>query len=501
MLRAGIARCSITPPIGMTMAGYAARDGVAEDKDDELYATSLILESEQTRIAIVALDLLFIQEPLVTSLRRLISQRIHVPPSNVLLNCSHTHCGPTSEGLKYDDDERHNLLRQAYSDRLQTEIPALAELALHRLALVRVGASRGEARIGINRRERQDDGSVMLGENSLGLVDHEVSVLRIDDVRGKPIAVVFAHGCHPVTMGPKCLRWSADYVEPARDLVEQNTGALSLFLQANAGDVNPITGIGPGEDNSNEKKRLGVTLGAEVLKAHSSIYTESLRGPRTLIGSLSKIPYYPRVSIEEKPEYPIAVSEEIVELSLQDFPDPLVADALFNKWDSEVATLLRDNVGGPPLNVAWVFRRWATVLRKAIRDQHRPVIKIPIQALRLGDIAIVGVPGETFSKQGMDVKRESPFTHTLFLGYSNGCVSYIPTPDAYPDHGWSVTDRYDVPDMIFQAYLLPTALSPDCGERVVKKSLDLLHGLYRQNAAWLSTNKRERKTEAKSELV
>jgi len=466
----------------MTMAGYAARDGVAEDKDGELYATSLILESEQTRIAIVAFDLLFIQEPLVSSLRRLIGQRIHVPQSNVLLNFSHTHCGPTSEGLRYDDDERHNLLRQAYSERLRTEIPALADLAVHRLAPARVGASRGEARIGINRRERQDDGSVMLGENPLGLVDHEVSVLRIDDVRGKPIAVVFAHGCHTVTMGPKCLCWSADYVGPARDLIEQSTGGLSLFLQANAGDVNPITGIGAIEDNSNEKKRLGIILGAEVLKVYSSIYTESLRGSRTLIGSLSKIPYYPRVNIEKEPRYPIAVSEETLELSLQDSPDRLVADALFNKLDSEVATLVHDNVGGPPLNVARIFRRWATVLRKAISDGLKPAVKIPIQALRVGDIAVIGVPGETFSRQGMDVKRGSPFPHTLFLGYSNGCVSYIPTPDAYPEQGWSVTDRYYVPDMIFQAYLLPTALSPDCGERIVKKSINSLQRLYGQNA-------------------
>ena len=92
-------------------------------------------------------------------------------------------------------------------------------------------------------------------------------------------------------------------------------------------------------------------------------------------------------------------------------------------------------------------------------------------------MALVAVPGETFCTQGMEVKRQSPFSSTLFLGYSNGCISYIPTRDAYPPQGWTITERYDVPDMIFQAYLLPTALLPDCGERVVDKALELLQRL------------------------
>lgn len=478
MLRAGVARSTITPPIGMTMSGYAAREGVAEDKDSELYATALVLDDERTRIAIVAFDLLFIQEPLVTTLRQEVGQRIGVPRSNVLLNFSHTHSGPTSEGLQYDDDERQHLLRRAYSFRLRGEIPALVDMAVHRLAPVRLGAGAGEARIGINRRERQEDGSVMLGENPLGPVDHEVRVLRIDDLKGKPIAVVFSHGCHAVTMGPKSLRWSSDYVGPARELLEQNTGALSLFLQANAGDINPLVGIGPNEDNSNEKRRMGLILGAEALKVHSSVYTESVRGPRTLINSLAKIPYYPRLLIQHEPVHEIVVREEMLELPLQELPSAETAGAIFAKWDSEVSSLAQNKLSGAPLNVARHFRHHAVVLRNAIANRLKPVIRIPIQTLRVGAVAIVAVPGETFSTQGMDAKRQSPFQQTLFLGYSNGCVSYIPTRDAYPERGWSITDRYYVPDMIFQAYLLPTALTPDCGDRIVNKSLQMLRDLH-----------------------
>ncbi len=478
MLRAGAARSIITPPVGMTMAGYAAREGAAVDKDGELSATALVLEDERTRIAVIAFDLVFIQEPLVSTLREKIGKSLGVQRSHVLLNFSHTHCGPTSEGLQYDDDEQQDLLRRAYTSRLLTEIPALVALAAHRVQPARIGTGVGEARIGINRRERLADGSVILGENPEGPVDHEVRVIRVDDTSGRPIAVVFAHGCHTVTMGPQCLRWSPDYIGPARELVERAVGGLSLFLQANAGDINPITGIGTGEDNTNEKNRLGFALGGEVLKVLSSIYTESIRGERTLIGSLAKIPYYPRIPVTKEQDVTLAVKEEMLELSLQPFPEREEADQILEKWESEVSSLVKSRASGAPMNVARHFRHWARALRKSVASGQKAAVQIPVQAVRVGNLGIVAVPGETFTLQGKEVRSQSPFPDTLFVGYSNGCLAYIPTKDAYPAKGWSLQERYYVPDMIFQAYLLPTALGPDSSERVVNKSLELLRQLY-----------------------
>ena len=68
---------------------------------------------------------------------------------------------------------------------------ALAALAARRQKPARMGTGTGEARIGIHRREKQPDGTALLGENPLGPVDHEVRVIRVDDTSGRPIAVVF----------------------------------------------------------------------------------------------------------------------------------------------------------------------------------------------------------------------------------------------------------------------------------------------------------------------
>jgi hypothetical protein len=95
---------------------------------------------------------------------------------------------------------------------------------------------------------------------------------------------------------------------------------------------------------------------------------------------------------------------------------------------------------------------------------RKSAIEISIQTIRIEEqLAIAAVPGETFSSLGMEVKRRSPLKNTLRAGYSNGWVSYVPTRDAFPPQGWSIRERYCVPGLIFQGYLLPTALTLECG--------------------------------------
>src|ERR1700759_234087 len=118
MLRAGIARTSITPPVGMTMPAYVSRESVALDKDGELTATALVLADGKTSLVILAVDLVFIQDPLATELRKSIGECLNIPYSHVLINASHTHCSPAIEQFQCDDDPKQEALRQAHSARL-----------------------------------------------------------------------------------------------------------------------------------------------------------------------------------------------------------------------------------------------------------------------------------------------------------------------------------------------------------------------------------------------
>src|SRR5436853_625950 len=58
-------------------------------------ATTVVLADDKTKIAIVSCDIIFIQGPEVDEIRRGIADAIGTEWSRVLINCSHTHCGPT----------------------------------------------------------------------------------------------------------------------------------------------------------------------------------------------------------------------------------------------------------------------------------------------------------------------------------------------------------------------------------------------------------------------
>jgi hypothetical protein len=57
-------------------------------------------------------------------------------------------------------------------------------------------------------------------------------------------------------------------------------------------------------------------------------------------------------------------------------------------------------------------------------------VEAPIQALRIGDMAVVSLPAEIFVKIGLEIKHFSPAKYTMVVELANGRVtSYVPTTD------------------------------------------------------------------------
>ncbi|MBC7287851.1 MAG: hypothetical protein H5T86_07370 [Armatimonadetes bacterium] len=84
-------------------------------------------------------------------------------------------------------------------------------------------------------------------------------------------------------------------------------------------------------------------------------------------------------------------------------------------------------LSGPPQpdNMAWVY----ALERKRLEAEplERPA---HIQAIRIGDVGIVGLPGEVFVEIGLAIKRRSPFPRTLVVELANDWLGYIPTDKA-----------------------------------------------------------------------
>jgi len=261
-LRAGVARVTITPPLGSAMIGFAGR-GPADGLHDDLTATALVLEGPSAgpggveRVAIITCDLLWLETHEVHGVRAAVGALTAVPPDHVVVACSHTHYGPTMDASR---EEEEGPQTAPYLANLVHQLAGVVALACAACVPCQLGVGYGEAHIGINRRERIADGTIILGQNPAGSFDPRVAVLRIDAVDGRPLAAVFNYACHPVSLGGACTHISADFPGVARRLVEEQTGSTCLFLQGAAGNINPLL---MGWDWANPR-RLGLPLGAEV---------------------------------------------------------------------------------------------------------------------------------------------------------------------------------------------------------------------------------------------
>jgi len=475
-IRAGVARVDITPPVGISMVGYYIREGVSNGVESLLTATALVLESEGVRVAVLSCDIAFIQDPAAIAIRMSVAKAVGTTPEQVLLSCSHTHCGPTLPGFLWQDEYQQQI-QQTYLLRLSEMLTGVAAAAASAMRPARVGSGSGTAPIGINRRELAEDGKIFLGENPEGPIDHEVIVVRVDEPDGRPIATLFNHACHTVTMGPKCLKLSPDYVGPAREVIEKTTGTVSLFLQGAAGNINPITGIGSQEDDSENRTRLGHILGGAVVQAMAGVRTHQYRGPRTYLSSLARVSLYPYLPVKDRP-LPLRVRTDRLLLPMLPLPSAEDAKQIRQARMDAFEQAKREGKPEGVLTVLRHFANWGEKLERVVAEGgNAPRIPFEITAIRLGNIALLATPCEPLAELGLAVKQGSPFPNTMFLGYTNGCIGYLPHAEAYPKDGWSPWETYAIPDMLFQSYQLPMALDPGCGQMVVNRSLELLREL------------------------
>ena len=64
-MKAAITEVNITPPVGISMCGFAARKGPSEAINDELFARALVLDNGETQVAIVGADVISFAPDLV----------------------------------------------------------------------------------------------------------------------------------------------------------------------------------------------------------------------------------------------------------------------------------------------------------------------------------------------------------------------------------------------------------------------------------------------------
>lgn len=467
-LWAGVGRATITPPVGVDLMGVARRSGPSTGVHLPLYATSLILGSDDTTIALIDCDLLAIPTPTADELRRRVGVIIGSPAEHVLLGCTHTHSAPITSTRMTKIGGDQTGLREAelaYVVYLGYQIESAARQAMASRVPARFAAGVGQHSLTVNRREQLEDGVVVIGRNVNGPRDPDLGVLRVDSATGKPLAAVINFTSHPA-IGPACHLLSSDIAGAARQTVEDLTGATALYFTGAAANVMLLKALDP---DPKVAEGIGHHIGCAAATIYLGLNPQPTETRWYFVHSVSRPKVYEDIPVDRPAISQFRVASQTLDLALSPLPSLAEAEAilanrvsLYQQWQAQGASV-------DDLNPLVYQQLWARRLIEWLRTGTAPQsVKAEIQALRLDDLALVAVPGEPFVEIALAIKAASPWRPTFFIGYANGTVGYIPMRADYALGGYEVVDAH-------KGYGFPAALAPGSAERIIETSLDLLN--------------------------
>jgi len=384
-LRAGVARVDLTPPMELkaTLGGYGARmSKPAAGVHDRVFAKAVVLSDGSQRLALVTADVLAFppgfKEAVAEALRG-----AGWKSERLLLLPSHSHTSIDMSAL-----HPKNVLGIPQIGSFHKK---LFELTVARLAQVVTDAGKDLSAVSVGTRSVALEG---WNRNRRGNkpCDPELTVTRIDNARGEPLAVLVNWSAHPTLMGPEDMMFSGDFPGHVQRMVEAliGRGVTVMFYNGAQGDQSPVARPDSG-GNWEKAERYGRELGILVWREWEKV--RPTPAP-TLACSFEEIPLPPHAWHR----------------------------AFMKTGGAEYG--LSEALAGRMLALLFPTKTHST-------------------SVRVGDLLIVGVPGEMIAELGISVKSRARAAtgvpHVVVGGLADEWVSYILSAEQYRKGGYEAS--------------------------------------------------------------
>lgn len=345
-------------------------------------------------------------------MRKAIHDETGVSKENISISAIHTHSGPaikSAGGWGAANEEYINNI-------LIPQSVKASRVALDDMKPAIMGIGTTESEVGVNRRELDENGNVLLGQNSYGVFDKTMTVLAFRDLNGKAILNLIHYGCHGTAAG-RSTAITRDWPGYMVDRMEKETGAMTVFFNGAEGDAGPRL--------SNYR-----TVGDDDYNVENELIDEELSYMQE-IGSLSAIDAMRAYrKIKEYRAVSFDIIKDSVILPYRSVPTLEEARTRFNELDG-----MKKLVG--------VQHREHATLKETIRmyennekfEAHMLINQI---LFVFNSVVLVPFPFEMFSEIPLRIKRLSPFEHTLCLSNTNGANYYLPTQDQLVRGGYEI---------------------------------------------------------------
>lgn len=388
-LLAGEGVVDITPPLGIELGGFHRPPGSerrVRGIRQPTAARALVLRLGQTEVAICSLDVAGVGRAMSDRIRSEAARQLGIPADHIRVCATHTHSMP-------------NFCYTRQWGAVPTEFMAVVEKkTIEAIGLAKADLAPTEVAIGTSRAVggnhnrttktfQTDEHFTKDSTDNQRWLDTTLHAVLFHRA-GRRDLLWYHFSAHAVCFADE--QAGPDWPGTVAELVRKNEKLEPSFLQGHIGDVNP----GDGKDWRGE---IGQTTAA-IYPALQKAIAQAKPVPVTCLRSLRR-----------------------------DFSVPLDMER-FQEWLTRYRSDPGQCTRGEWVDAGFAADWYRSNAQRKLADAHLP---ITISAIGLGPIGMVFHPSELYSYYGLAIRRDSPFRHTLVVGYADGLIGYLPDPAAY----------------------------------------------------------------------
>ncbi|MFH1616690.1 MAG: neutral/alkaline non-lysosomal ceramidase N-terminal domain-containing protein [Planctomycetota bacterium] len=438
MIKIGVAKVDYTPEIGLPLMGNFRDDYDARGVHDPLFAKAIVFADDSGgKAAMLLMDICMLDRNNVSMMREFISSQCDIAGENILIAATHTHSGPAPAQFGSLPPADEKAVEAFLKKASEAVLKANDVLKASSLA---IGYTR-EDRVSFYRRLKCKDGKTHMNwerldpdfvVEPLGTIDPELITLTIEQ-QGNAEAALVNFGLHPAILSGDNWLYSADYPGYLAEAMGRIFGENfeTIFCQGCCGNVNHIDYKDKTQGRGYQMtQRVGYMLAVaaqEAMKRRTKVSTDMV------------------VVASEK----VALKHAVITEEQYTWCKDVLAKAGTNPAKGQIDGLPDEHYAKMCLDM----------YEKQNQNDY-----VEVMTIRIGDIAIVGLPGEIFCEFGMAIKHHSPAKHTLVLELANDSIGYIPTIESFEQGGYEPATG-------------STMYQPGAGEKLVRSAFNQLSKL------------------------
>lgn len=421
--KVGFSKVNINPPLGIGVAGYYI-PRYAKGFLDDLEIRTLALSCKGKKILLISVAVCGINKELVLQYSDKIEKATGINKENIFISATHTHTGGLiSHSVPFESDDD---VIDRYIDFVGERMADSAKMALDDLKIAKMGYIVGYApdRVAYIRRYKMKDGSTMTCppiddpniDHPIGTLDQRVNVLRFDREEGCSVVLV-NYGLHADTINGEML--SSDWPGHMYKTLEKALdGTESIFFNGAEGDVGS-TNVHPSDGDMNDTE---ISFDNEMKSPGMARFVG-----RALAGTVLQV--YDKVKYVDVDKINILHKDILVPANLPK-PEEL---PLARKY-KELHDAGRDD------EIPYTAMELTTVVAEAIRmcamENSPKEFTLGLTGVQIGEVALVGIPGEPFTDIGVGIKEAEGWGLILPCALTNGNAGYFPMKSAYDEGGY-----------------------------------------------------------------